>query len=373
MTLRLLPVALLALSQLTLTGCGSDSETVQAEISRPARIIEVAGAAASGERSFPARIAASQRADLSFRIAGRVAELLVQEGDTVEAGTLLARLDATDVNLVLEDRQARYDNAKRNFDRAKDLIQGSNISKLDYDRVETLFKTATTDLDKARQDIEYTRMRAPFAGSVSRRYVEQHEEVSAKQTVFSLQDVSQLKVQFDISETLVRTLSAEASTPEGRRPQVSAYAEFDDVAGERFPLTFKEVTTEADPQTQTYEVTFVMDRPRNFRVLPGMTATVKLTLGNPVTVAGSHWIPASAVTADTALQPLVWVVDPATSRVRGRTVEVGSMEGGLLEVLDGLEPGDRIVAQGAAFLAEDMKVHPMPESEQANPRADDPA
>ena len=66
----------------------------------------------------------------------------VREGEEVEQGQVLARLDPTDFRITLEDRQATFDNAERNFTRAQELIKDGNISKLDYDRMEADFRSA---------------------------------------------------------------------------------------------------------------------------------------------------------------------------------------------------------------------------------------
>ncbi len=352
-----------------LVGCGVEEAAAPVESARPVRILEIGGGGVAGERTFPARIGASQRAEVSFRVSGRVQTLAVKEGDTVAQGQLLARLDPTDFEIVVRDRQARYDNAKRNFDRAKELITGGNISKIDYDQMETEYRRAQTDLDAAKQNLEYTTLNAPFAGTITRRFVQQHEEVLAKQTVLNLQNLNLLEVQIDVTEGLIRTLRRPAAA-DGVPISPPAVAEFEDVPGVRYPLTLKEVSTEADPQTQTFHVTYTMPAPEAVRVLPGMTATVRVDLSEATDAPVAYWVPARAVVGDASLAARVWLYRDGTAVPR--PVTVGRMDGDQIEVLEGLEPGDRVITVGAAFLAEGMKVFPMQESEQAVPRAGDP-
>jgi RND family efflux transporter MFP subunit len=352
-----------------LASCGGEETSVPPDSARPVRIFEISGGGIAGERTFPARIGASQRAEVAFRVSGRVQTLAVKEGDTVTQGQLLAKLDPTDFEIVVRDRQARFDNAKRNFDRAKELITGGNISKIDYDRMETEYRRAQTDLDGAKQNLDYTVLTAPFTGTITRRFVQQHEEVVAKQTVFNLQNLELLEVQIDVTEGLIRSLRRPAAT-DGPPTGPPSVAEFDNLPGIRYPLTLKEVSTEADPQTQTFHVTFTMPAPEEVRVLPGMTATVRVDLSAATDAPNAYWIPARAVVGDAQLSPRVWLYEDGTAVPR--PVTVGRMDGDRIEVLEGLEPGDRVIAVGAAFLAEGMKVFPMPESEQAVPRAGDP-
>jgi multidrug efflux pump subunit AcrA (membrane-fusion protein) len=114
-----------------------------------------------------------------------------------------------------------------------------------------------------------------------------------------------------------------------------------------------------------------MDAPTDFNVLPGMTATVVLDLSGVVDKEGVKWVPVRSVQADSGLQPRVWILDPETMTVSSRPVTIGRMSGRMIEVREGLEGGEEIVAVGAPYLAEGMAVTRMAISEQAEPRADD--
>ena len=103
-----------------LHACGGEDAVTPQASSRPVKTFLVAGSEGGGQRSFPGRIESTNRADLSFRVAGTLQEILVKEGDLVEQGQLLAKLDPTDYETVVRDRQATYDNSERNFERAKE-------------------------------------------------------------------------------------------------------------------------------------------------------------------------------------------------------------------------------------------------------------
>jgi len=327
-------------------------------------------------RRFPGSVKASERAELSFRVPGQLQEILVREGDTVKKGDLLARLDPTDYQIAVDDREAIFDNAKRNFNRAKALIEDGNISKLDYDRMEAEFRTTRAALKQAKQDLDYTFLRAPFDGSIGRREVENFEDVAAKQTIFSFQNTDLLDVQIDLPEALVRSLvpaGAESGPEEGERRHVPAKVSFEG-REQSFPLVIKEVATKADPQTQTFRVTLTMNAPEQFTVLPGMTATVEVDFADLVAAAdATKWVPQTAVQADSGLNARVWVLDPDTMTVASRPVTIGRLRGHKIEVTRGLVGGEEIVTVGANYLAEGMHVTRMPLTEQAVPREDDPA
>jgi RND family efflux transporter MFP subunit len=362
-----------------LVGCGGKVEEVGPPPIRPVKIYTVTGSEGAAVRRFPGIVDASQRADLAFRVSGQLQNIMVREGDMVEQGQILAHLDPTDFQIVLEDRQATFDNAKSNFERGKELIVDGNISRTDYDRMEAHYRTSAAALNQARQDLEYTNLHAPFAGRVATRMVENFEEVLGKQTVFRLQNVDMLDISIDMPESLVRSFHGETRTTrqdrnidERANQQVIAKALFEGRDDEFF-LVIKEVATKADAKTQTFKITFTMPAPDKFVVLPGMTTTVVVDFSRIMDQQLVTWVPVRAVQADSGLAPRVWVLDRDSMTVSSREVEIGRMAGNRIEIMRGLSAGDEIIAVGAPYLAEGIKVTRMAQSEQAIPRADDPA
>ena len=129
-------------------------------VARPVKSMLVAGPAGSGVRNFPGRVESSKRADLAFRVRGTVNELAAQEGAQVSRGQVLARLNQRDFEIALKDRQATWDRANKDFTRGKELIENGAISRRDFDLLEANFKTADAALDQAKQNLDYTFIRA---------------------------------------------------------------------------------------------------------------------------------------------------------------------------------------------------------------------
>ncbi|MCP4410021.1 MAG: efflux RND transporter periplasmic adaptor subunit [Gammaproteobacteria bacterium] len=326
-----------------------------------------------GVRNFPARIDANRKAELAFRVPGKVQELLVKEGDQVTEGQEVAKLDPKDFQIVVNDRQASFDNARKNYIRAQELIKEGNISKVDHDKLEANFKSARAALEAARQDLEYTSLKAPFTGSIARRHIQRFEEVQAKQSVLSLQNVTELEVKFNVPESIIRGIRTDATGRGKQRDQIKIFVTFVDLPGREFPLTFKEIATRADAKTQTFEVTYTMEKLDNATVLPGMTATVTVDLSLiQDKEAQVFTVPVSAVVGDYKLDPRIWTVDRESMTVNPQAVKVGRMLGNRIEVLEGIKVGNHIVTAGTPFLVEGMKVTLLPELEQAAPRLDDP-
>jgi RND family efflux transporter MFP subunit len=354
------------LTLLTLVACGEPPAEQIADVARPVKSIVVAGPDGGNLRNFTGRVDSANKAELAFRVAGKIEKLAVNEGEEVEKGQLLAQLDQTEFRLTLQDRQATYDRTRKNFDRAEELIKSGNISQRDYDTINADLKSADAALEQARQNLSYTSLVADFAGSVAKRHVEAFEEVLAKQTVFSMIDESSLLVRIDLPESLILHL------PQGgnRQGQVKVTASFGPAPDKHFPLSFREVSKRADAKTQTFEATFNLAKPNELTILPGMTADVTVDLSKVLSEA-IHYIPITAVSANSGLEARVWTVDEETMTVHEQSISVGRMLGSSIAVTDGLEIGSRIVTAGAAFLAEGMKVTLMKEVEQAESRPAD--
>jgi RND family efflux transporter MFP subunit len=352
-----------------LVGCGEAPEQVLTPSARPVKSIVVEAPQGGGVRNFPGRIESANRADLAFRVGGKIAELVVQEGARVEREQVLARLDETDFRITLKDRRATYDRASKDFERGKELVAKGAISRRDFDAVDANFKTAAAALEQATQNLDYTYIRAPFAGEVSERHADVFEEVAAGQKVYSVIDRDALEVQIDVPEDIILALPSKARTGE-TEPDIEVWASFDAAPGRQFDLRFKEVSTRADAQTQTFQVTFSLPRPKDVTVLPGMTASVAVDLSKVVKEQAVYYLPLSAVVGDNHLAARVWIVNEEQMTVHERPVKVGRMVGSRIEVTEGLEPGLRVITAGAAYLSEDMEVTLMRQSEQAQPRVD---
>ncbi|MCU7891635.1 MAG: efflux RND transporter periplasmic adaptor subunit [Candidatus Thiodiazotropha sp. (ex Ustalcina ferruginea)] len=352
-------------------GCEKPQPLQPVDIVRPVKTYLIETAESGGIRSFPARIDAGRKAELSFRVSGKVNTLSVKEGDRVEKGQQLATLDTTDYRITFNDRKANLKNAKKNFVRAKELIVKGNISKMDFDRLEAEFKSAQSALESAQQDLKYTKLISPFKGIIAKRHIENFEEIQAKQVVLDLQDITQLEVKFDIPKSQLRELQPEGDMPDSRRTQIPVKVTFSDLPGRSYPLTYREVSTKADAKTQTFQVTYTMDKTDDVMILPGMTATAIVDLSGFLSTDIRHTVPAQAIIGDYKLDPKAWVIDEQSMTVKSRSVKVGRLLGNNIEVLEGLEPGERIVTAGAPFVVENMPIKLMPDQEQAEPRNED--
>lgn len=336
---------------LVLAGCQEQAPpSPPTEVSRPAEILEIVPAGLGSGLRFPGRVRAVQRAELAFNVPGQIVELPVAEGQEVAPDDLIARLDPKGFETRLAAAQAELDKATADYERVRTLWDRSKaVPRAEVDQKRTAMEVARSTFAAARKDLDDTRLTAPFGGVIARRLVEPFQNVQAKEPVVSLQNVDELEVVIHVPERVVR------SEPK----RVAGYARFADMPERRFPVTLRSYATEADPQTQTYEVVLGLTRPAGASLLPGMALEVFPAETPDGEEAASVLIPLRAVLAGTDGAPSVWVVDPESSRVSRRPIEVGTIQGENVVVLAGLEPGERIVTAGVNHLREGMLVHPL--------------
>ncbi len=365
--------AILLAAALALAGCREKEQAAAPEPIRPVKTFVIPAPESGGIRRFPARIESTRRAEVSFRVAGKIIELPIKEGERVKKGELVAKLDPTDYQLVVDDKEAVRFRAQRDYDRAKPLADKGFVTKKELDRREANLKSADAVLKQVKQDLAYTTLAAPFDGQISKRLVQKFEEIQAKQAIVELRDLEALEVKFDVPEQImlrVRGTERQEGKEEGTaRPDI--HATFDAAPGKKFALDFREIATTADPATRTFEATYTMETPEKLTVLPGMTANVTVDLSDFLDATEVTYVPVEAVTAKNDLSGEVWIVDEKTMTVSPRSVKVGQLRANSIAVADGLKPNDRIVVAGVPFLVAGMKVRLMAMPEQAVEREDD--
>lgn len=333
-----------------LAACAEEAPPAEPVV-RPVKTLTV-GVSDGAPLSFPGRVRASNQVDVSFRVAGPLIELPVVEGDVVERNQLLARIDPRDFRIRLEAARAEQERAEADFQRYSALYEKEAVSQAQLDQARAVRDRTRAALEDAQAALDDTYLRAPFAGRIGARFVENFEVVQPQQPIVSLIDTSNVDIVFDAPESLLARVSED--TPEEERGRI--VATFDTAPGREYELRLKEVATQADPRTQTYRVTFTMRQPEELNVLPGMTAIVqRYPTGSGGD--GAVVIPAVAVFSDEAGNPHVWIVDTSAMTVTARTVTTGEFSGtDGIEILDGLSPGETIAVTGVSQLREGDQV-----------------
>ena len=356
---------------LFIVSCGREEEKATVpEVVRPVKIITVVSSGAGSGMQFPGKVRADQRVELAFKtVGGRLFKLPIagKEGGYVKKGELLARIDPKDFKTDLRNAEGRLKEAQAALALAKSQYSRvQRIRKEDpgatsqamvdrrreaVNQAQGRIKSLKASVDTAKNRLSYTYLRAPYAGVIAKRYVDNFQEVKPKQPIASLEDISHVELLIDVPENVMALARAK------EQGFVKAVAEFPTAPGKQYPLKAKEFATKADPATQTYQVVLRMPQPEDINVLPGMTATVVISTPEQVKEERSIFIPAIAVMTDPNGTNYVWLVDSADMTVHKKEVKVGRLAGSEnIDVLEGLEGGENLVVAGARKLREGMKV-----------------
>jgi RND family efflux transporter MFP subunit len=294
-------------------------------------------------------IQARFRADLSFRVSGRVLARYVDVGAHVQAGEVLALLDpaeqqadvdATTAGVLAAESQLRV--AKVTLERQKALIASGFTTRTVYDQAqeglrtaESVLEAAKAALGTAKDALGYTALRAEAAGVVTARSLEVGQVVQAAQPVFSLAQDGERDAVFDVYESIF------FGDLDGSRVSLALVSD----AGVMASGYVREISPAIDAKSATIRVKVAIQDPP-----PAMT------LGNAVAGAVKAKaeqqiaLPWSALAA-AGSKPAVWTVDPATKTAALKPVTIGGYEAREVLIKAGLEPGERVVIDGGKLLS----------------------
>jgi RND family efflux transporter MFP subunit len=348
---RRLPPVLLALA--LLAGCRDQAPPPQEEI-RPVRVTTVAPRTGGDVVSLTGTVEAQTQANLAFRIDGRMVERLVNVGDRVAAGQVVARLDPTSEENNLRARraelvaaQARVTEARNNAWRQQELLRSGFTTRVRYDEAvrtltsaESAYDAAQAQVNLAETRLGYTQLVADAPGVVTARGAETGEVVAPGRMIFQVAREDGRDAVFDVPPALKDT------APENPLIQVALTMD----ATVRANGRVREVSPQADPVTGTFRVRVGLeDPPVGLRL--GSTVTGRMEIGG----AGLIEMPASALTRAEG-RPAVWVVDPAAQTVALRTIEVVRFDPARVLVGGGLTAGEVVVTAGVQALRPGQKV-----------------
>lgn len=218
----------------------------------------------------------------------------------------------------------------------------------DIEAMQSRIESMEASLEEARSSLKDSVLRAPFSGYIAQKHVDSHENVSAGQPIATLQDLSQLEVDFSLPEqVLVQQQSI-----------TTISCVLDSFPGFPLPAHLKEISTEA--VDFSYAATARLAVPDDITVFPSMSANVHISLKptseneKPVVL-----LPETAFFTSDGRSDMVWIYDPGTSSVQARDVRTGEMTSSGVQVLSGVAPGELVITAGADFIEEGQRVRPL--------------
>jgi membrane fusion protein, multidrug efflux system len=347
-------IALLSLSALLLlAGCGPEINS-KAPQARPVRTVIAEKSVVDDLVEMTGHIQSERETTLSFRIGGRIIERSVGAGDNVRPGQVLAKLDPQNEQNGVRSAQARLvaaqghlREARNNLARERALLARRYTTQILFDRAQTAVQTAQSEIEDAQarlkiaQDqLSYTELKATAAGAITARGAEAGEVVQPGQMIYQLAQQGGWDAVFDVPARLLRAAP--------RDPNVTLALTDDPKVTTTGRV--RQVDPQADPITRTFRVRVgIVNPPGAMRL--GATVVGRLRL-NP---AHAISIPATALTEIDG-RPSVWIVDPPSSTVSMRRIEILRFDPATVVVSDGLRVGDIVVTAGVQALHPGQKV-----------------
>ena len=332
-----------------LAGCGADTTVETSPAVRPARLITVGAGDHSAPSQFVGKVAPAHTVELGFEIDGTLQRLPRAEGALVQAGDVIAQLDPKRFELALESARADHELAEKTLSRVESLKASGTVSQAELDVAMARAKLTRLGVETAQKDLDDTVLRAPFAGQLTKRLEENFSPVARLSPVIRLAPIERIEVVIGVPEQLMARLNPATLS--------KAAVRFTADPDRLFEAQWLDYEAEASRDTQTYDVRFSLIETPPWPVLPGMTATVLLSMATPDNSVIQ--LPLSAVQSDTAGNFFVWTVERDTSQVTKRPIELGIPSRQQVPVLSGLELGEKVVAAGGAWLYDGMQVRPL--------------
>ncbi|MBO9447831.1 efflux RND transporter periplasmic adaptor subunit [Ruegeria sp. R14_0] len=320
------------------------NETAEAavapELDQPV-VVEVTRAltrAVNRSRTVAGRVEPARTVDIAFQVPGQIIQLHVEPGDRIREGEVIAKLDQVDFELTVVRTQASFELAESEFERASSLAERGVAADARLDTARAQLAQADAALREAERRLEQTELVAPFDAIVARAFIEVYVNVTSAAPVLRLQDISEMRIVISLPEELAAIARA---SPDA----FDVVATFPAVPGYTAPLVLRSFATDVDPMAQTYDVEFAITGKIDPRLLPGMTADVRISIAAEEDRPHSVIVPVSAVDTTSRTEPSIWIYEEASGQVARKTVRLGLPMDDEIAILKGLQ-GDEVVVSG---------------------------
>lgn len=332
----------------------NEQETVSAVQLKGVIAVEARTTEFRSSATLSGTVSARTETQLSLRVSGRIIERNVEVGSHVNAGDILARIDPAqqlaDVDVAkagLEAAQAQLRQATLALNRQQELLATQITSKANFDQAEAALRTAegTADaaravLASARDTLGFTYLKADADGIITARNAEVGQVQQAAQTLFTLAHDGKRDAVFNVFESLFINNISDG------RIEVSLLSD----PSVTLQATIREVSPTIDATTGTIRVKVDLGEAGSIMPLGGIV-TGRFSYPSKQVIL----LPWSAM-ASVDGKPAVWLIDPESSTVSLKMVQVSDYETGQFAVINGLQEGDLVVSEGAKLIRSGQQV-----------------
>ena len=340
----------------TLAGCSSERRTESAapETVRNVPIIVAQKKAAPDWLEAVGTVRAAQTSQVASQIMGNIVEIRAREGDRVQSGQVLAVIDETQLRSAVEQATAAlsaaekevstadsdYSLAEATLKRYQQLYEKKSVSPQEFDEIKARYQStqarrdmaragqsqAAAALTQARTSLGYTQIRAPFAGLVTEKKTDLGTLASPGTPLFTVEDTRGYRLEATVDESDIRILRVRQTAP----------VSIDALAGAELSGKVVQIVPAADSASRSFLVK--VELPSDPRLHSGLFGRARFPRGERTSLS----IPHAAVVERGQLQG-VYVVD--ANQIAGlRYITLGTAAGDQVEVLSGLQEGERLVA-----------------------------
>lgn len=299
---------------------------------------------ADEKNEFPFIAKPYRLSELSFRVSGPIDRFEVYAGNHYQQGQIIAEIDPRDFHIRKERAEALYNQSKSEYERIEALFHKNNISASTYEKAKADYTSAKTAFETASNELNDTRLVAPFNGYVGEVYIEKFQDVKATQPVISLVDIDQLRIEAYVTQEIA------FRAPDIKQVQLR----FDAIPDTTYEARVMEISKSTTRNNLSYLLTAMLPN-KEGKLLSGMSGRIffHTDAGNSPTVS----IPQTALCHRPSEGDYVWVVNPADRTVSHRKVTLGGIQkDGKATIISGVQEDEMIAVSGLRFLSDGMVV-----------------
>ncbi|WP_455584450.1 efflux RND transporter periplasmic adaptor subunit [Bacteroides sp.] len=296
-------------------------------------------------KEFPFIARPFRSSELSFRVSGPVNGFDVYAGNHYKQGSTIAEIDPRDFHIRKERAEAIYRQAKTEFERIEALYQKENISASTYEKAKADYASAKTAFETATNELEDTRLTAPFSGYIGEVYIEKYQDVKAAQPVLSLIDIHQLRIEIYVPQDIAYAAQS----------LDSIRLHFDVFPTQTYQASIVDISKGTTRNNLSYLLTAMLPN-ENGSLLAGMSGKAILDIPQ-VENDAQLCIPQTALCHRPSEGDYVWVFNPGTSQVSRRKVTIEKLlPNGQALISHGLQADEAVATNSLRFLSDGMKV-----------------
>ncbi len=332
---------LILLSVILLGSCGGKKEQ---NMKAPTRVETqvVSPGMVDNAQTYVGIVEEQEATAVSFTGMGIIKRMLVNEGQTVGKGQLLAEMDDTQARNLLSGAEAQMTQANDALERYKMLHDNGSLPEVQWVEIQSKVAQAKSQLEVAKKNLADCRLVAPISGVIGKKLIGAGETAMPSQAIVNILDISSVKVKVAVPEAEVGGINAHTPT------SIKVEAINGSYQGGQI-----EKGVQADALTHTYDIRInVANNDR--KLLPGMVANVRF-VSDGSQADGGKMVPVTAVQRKSDGSLFVWTVGKDSTAHRS-TVTIGQTQGNYICVIDGLNIGDRVATEGYQKLSEGTKV-----------------